>query len=167
MARMLTAFRTMDMTMLQLLNARERADDDYADLFHRTDPRFKFLGVKRPEGSRTCTIEAIWQPDSDINHGEKRDYDAFDSPAPTDGTKENPVVIGHDTPMETSFSNGTQNGDKLDASTSAPVVGTEHIEAVDDSSKESDGIDTPQSSTSSTGVTAGAPDTIVGLSKDA
>ncbi|KAF2140298.1 uncharacterized protein K452DRAFT_335379 [Aplosporella prunicola CBS 121167] len=54
--------RSMDMTMLQLLNARERAEEDYAELFQNTDPGFKFLGVKRPPGSRTCTIEAVWQP---------------------------------------------------------------------------------------------------------
>ncbi|EKG18836.1 O-methyltransferase family 2 [Macrophomina phaseolina MS6] len=119
--------RTMDMTMLQLLNARERAEEDYRDLFHRTDPRFKFLGVKRPEGSRTCTIEAVWLPDLDtaaappvakpdssgastVVQGEKRDYEAFHSPVTAgsngiaDATKESPAVTAADTPMETSFS---------------------------------------------------------------
>lgn len=154
--------RTMDMTMLQLLNARERAEEDYKDLFHRTDPRFKFVGVKRPEGSRTCTIEAVWLPDLDTAtvqpvaeetngtpvavQGEKRDYEAFHSPVTAesngivDGTKENPAVIAADTPMETTFSNkdiqmtGTtpsQEADKLDAATSAPIVGNEHATAID------------------------------------
>ncbi|GME33715.1 putative o-methyltransferase family 2 protein [Neofusicoccum parvum] len=189
--------RTMDMTMLQLLNARERAEDDYAELFHRTDPRFKFLGVKRPEGSRTCTIEAVWLPDLDTTqpvaenvangatnavHGEKRDFEAFHSPATAehngapDGTKENPAVIAADTPMETTFSNdvpmagtaGSQNGDKLDAGTSAPIVGTEHAVAVDALAKEGDSAAVPQSSTVSTaGLAADVPDATAGASKDA
>ncbi|EJD50942.1 O-methyltransferase [Auricularia subglabra TFB-10046 SS5] len=58
--------RTMDMTMLQLLNARERATDDYAELFRTADPRFKFEGITRPEGSRTCIIAATWLPDRDL-----------------------------------------------------------------------------------------------------
>lgn len=185
------------MTMLQLLNARERAEDDYAELFHRTDPRFKFLGVKRPEGSRTCTIEAVWLPDLDTAqpvaenvangatnavHGEKRDFEAFHSPATAehngapDGTKENPAVIAADTPMETTFSNdvpmagtaGSQNGDKLDAGTSAPIVGTEHAVAVDALAKEGDSAAVPQSSTVSTaGLAADVPDATAGASKDA
>ncbi|KAL2349851.1 O-methyltransferase [Cryomyces antarcticus] len=52
--------RTMDVTMLELLNARERDVHDWDDLFRQADPRFKFLGVKRPEGSRMYTIEALW-----------------------------------------------------------------------------------------------------------
>ncbi|KAL0259111.1 hypothetical protein SLS55_006616 [Diplodia seriata] len=134
--------RSMDMTMLQLLNARERAEDDYAELFQRTDARFKFLGVKRPEGSRTCTIEAIWLPDTDTTqsvpvseandasvaaqngsvaapngtsdaHGEKRNYDTFDSPAPAEN-------------------GGTVNGKQgLNGVASAPIVGNEHATAID------------------------------------
>lgn len=129
----------MDMTMLQLLNARERAEDDYADLFQRTDPRFKFVGIKRPEGSRTCTIEAIWLPDSETTQngnvaapsepavqGEKRDYDAFHSPAPTEnnGTAVNGKQdhTAADTPMETSFP-------------SNDIVGNEHATAIDPPNK--------------------------------
>ncbi|KAK0663249.1 O-methyltransferase gsfB [Lasiodiplodia hormozganensis] len=131
--------RSMDMTMLQLLNARERAEDDYADLFQRTDPRFKFVGIKRPEGSRTCTIEAIWLPDSDTTQngnvaalsappvqGEKRDYDAFHSPAPTEnnGTAVNGKQdhTAADTPMETSFP-------------SNDIIGNEHATAIDPPNK--------------------------------
>lgn len=50
------------MTMLELLNARERGEDDYAELFQRADPRFKFLGVRTPKGCRMSIMEAVWQP---------------------------------------------------------------------------------------------------------
>ncbi|KAF2087636.1 S-adenosyl-L-methionine-dependent methyltransferase [Saccharata proteae CBS 121410] len=83
--------RTMDVTMLQLLNARERAEEDYAELFQRTDPRFKFVGVVRPEGSRTCTIEAIWQPSL---HSALEESDAFVHINGTDGSTESNETNG-------------------------------------------------------------------------
>jgi len=54
--------RSMDILMLQLLNAKERDVDDWAALFAMADPRFKFLGAKQPKGSRMSIMEAVWDP---------------------------------------------------------------------------------------------------------
>jgi hypothetical protein len=52
----------MDLTMLELLNAKERDVNDWIELFAMADPRFKFLGAKQPTGSRMSIMEAVWQP---------------------------------------------------------------------------------------------------------
>ena len=49
--------------MLELLNARERDEDDYTGLFKQADPRFKFLGARTSEGCRMHIMEAVWDPD--------------------------------------------------------------------------------------------------------
>ena len=46
--------------MLSILNARERDADEWRWLFEEADPRFTFLGVKRPKGSDLAIIEAVW-----------------------------------------------------------------------------------------------------------
>jgi hypothetical protein len=50
--------------MLQLLNAKERDDDDWLELFKMADPRFKYLGHTTPNGSRMSIMTAVWQPES-------------------------------------------------------------------------------------------------------
>ncbi|KAF2493859.1 O-methyltransferase [Lophium mytilinum] len=55
--------RTMDVTMLELLNAREREENDYAGLFKAADPRFKFTGARTSKGCRMHIMEAIWNPE--------------------------------------------------------------------------------------------------------
>ena len=50
----------MDMTMLSILNARERDADEWRSLFAEADPRFEFQGVKQPTGSNLAIMEAIW-----------------------------------------------------------------------------------------------------------
>ncbi|OCK75619.1 O-methyltransferase [Lepidopterella palustris CBS 459.81] len=55
--------RTMDVTMLELLNARERDENDYMELFKTADPRFKFLGAKTSKGCRMHIMEAVWDPE--------------------------------------------------------------------------------------------------------
>lgn len=55
--------RTMDVTMLELLNARERDEDDYTELFKQADPRFKFLGARTSKGCRMHIMEAVWNPE--------------------------------------------------------------------------------------------------------
>ena len=52
----------MDLTMLALLNAKERDVPGWIDLFAQADPRFKFLGAETPSGSRMSIMEAIWEP---------------------------------------------------------------------------------------------------------
>lgn len=56
--------RTMDVAMLQLLNARERDEKDYAELFQTADPRFKFTGARTTKGCRMHIMEAIWHPEA-------------------------------------------------------------------------------------------------------
>jgi hypothetical protein len=46
--------------MLVALNGRERGKDEWAALFKRADPRYKFLGAALPLGSRLWLIEAEW-----------------------------------------------------------------------------------------------------------
>ena len=52
----------MDLSMLQIQNSRERETQDWEDLFKDADPRFKFLGIQQPQGSKLAIIQAIWEP---------------------------------------------------------------------------------------------------------
>ncbi|PSR85763.1 S-adenosyl-L-methionine-dependent methyltransferase [Coniella lustricola] len=54
--------RRMDMVMLTLLNAQERSEAEFKELFRLADESFVFKGVTRPQGCRMSIIEAIWQP---------------------------------------------------------------------------------------------------------
>ena len=53
--------RTMDIYMLEILNAREREEVEWRESFRLADRRFKFPGVMRPEGSNLALIEARWE----------------------------------------------------------------------------------------------------------
>ncbi|KAK0718885.1 S-adenosyl-L-methionine-dependent methyltransferase [Apiosordaria backusii] len=59
--------RRMDVVMLSLLNAQERTEREFRELFqkagegHEEKGRFVFKGVTRPEGCRMSIIEAVWQ----------------------------------------------------------------------------------------------------------
>ncbi|KAJ9155625.1 O-methyltransferase [Pleurostoma richardsiae] len=55
--------RRMDMVMLALLNAQERTEDEFRELFRAADEGFVFKGVTRPEGCRMSIVEAVWKPD--------------------------------------------------------------------------------------------------------
>ena len=54
--------RGMDLTMLALLNAKERDVPDWIQLFAQADSRYKFIGAKTPTGSRMSIMEAVWEP---------------------------------------------------------------------------------------------------------
>ncbi len=54
-------FRTMDLVMLTLLNAQERTQGEFRELFERVDPRFRFRGATRPKGCRMSIVEAVWE----------------------------------------------------------------------------------------------------------
>ncbi|TGO30458.1 hypothetical protein BPAE_0005g00540 [Botrytis paeoniae] len=56
--------RSMDLTMLESQNSRERALEDWAKLFGDADPRFTFKGGKQPAGSNLWILEAFWDRDS-------------------------------------------------------------------------------------------------------
>lgn len=55
--------RNVDIIMMAAMNARTREQRDWAILFETADPRFKFLGTKKPENSRMWIIEAEWEGD--------------------------------------------------------------------------------------------------------
>ncbi|KAI1764917.1 S-adenosyl-L-methionine-dependent methyltransferase [Hypoxylon sp. FL1150] len=55
--------RSMDMVMLTLLNAQEREERDFIQLFEQADDGFVFKGITRPQGCRMSIIEAVWKPD--------------------------------------------------------------------------------------------------------
>jgi len=44
-------------------NAKERSGQEWATLFAKTDPRFKFQGVTIPPGAKIAIIEAKWNPE--------------------------------------------------------------------------------------------------------
>lgn len=47
--------------MKTMTNAKEREGGDWAALFAKTDPGFKFLGITPPPpGARDAIIEAEW-----------------------------------------------------------------------------------------------------------
>lgn len=50
----------MDLTMLSLLNARERDRDAWESLFRQADERFIVVDVQTPSGSNAGIIEAKW-----------------------------------------------------------------------------------------------------------
>ncbi|PVH73053.1 S-adenosyl-L-methionine-dependent methyltransferase [Cadophora sp. DSE1049] len=54
------ASRNLDICMMVAMNAKEREEGDWEALFQKADPRFKYLGAKRPDGSRMSLIEAEW-----------------------------------------------------------------------------------------------------------
>ncbi|MCJ1246594.1 hypothetical protein MMC30_003803 [Trapelia coarctata] len=53
--------RNMDVVMLMLLNAQERDEVQWANLFRRADERFRYLGARRPEGAVLSIIEVAWE----------------------------------------------------------------------------------------------------------
>ncbi|KAK7739028.1 hypothetical protein SLS53_005926 [Cytospora paraplurivora] len=53
--------RRMDLVMLTLLNAQERTEAEFRELFRLADERFVFKGVTRPKGCRMSIIEAVWE----------------------------------------------------------------------------------------------------------
>ena len=52
----------MDVMMMTITNSKERQMDEWATLFSEADPRFKFKGGHKQDGSRLWTIEAVWEP---------------------------------------------------------------------------------------------------------
>jgi hypothetical protein len=50
----------MDLTMMEIGNAKERDLDEWKQLFEQADERFVFKGPKMPPGSRLAILEATW-----------------------------------------------------------------------------------------------------------
>jgi hypothetical protein len=51
----------MDLTTLEIGNAKERDLGEWKSLFEHADPRFIFKGIKQPLGSRLAILEAMWE----------------------------------------------------------------------------------------------------------
>jgi hypothetical protein len=50
----------MDLTMMEIGNAKERDLEEWQQLLKQADMRFIFKGVKMPPGSNLAVIEARW-----------------------------------------------------------------------------------------------------------
>lgn len=61
------ALRLMDISMKAFNNARERDLESWLALFMTADPRFRFLGIKVPQGARMAIIEAEWMGEDQEN----------------------------------------------------------------------------------------------------
>ena len=59
---LLTLDRMMDIMMMSLMNGKERELDQWKALFEQADPRFKWQGGSKPDGSRLWIIKASWEP---------------------------------------------------------------------------------------------------------
>ncbi|CAO2648170.1 Nn.00g090920.m01.CDS01 [Neocucurbitaria sp. VM-36] len=53
--------RAMDLTMLEIGNAKERDLGEWMTLFGQADARFVFKDMKQPPGSKLAIIEALWE----------------------------------------------------------------------------------------------------------
>ncbi|KAF7879473.1 hypothetical protein EAF04_000669 [Stromatinia cepivora] len=56
--------RSMDLTMMELQDARERELDDWAKLFEEADKGFRFKGGKKLDRANLWILEAVWEGDS-------------------------------------------------------------------------------------------------------
>ncbi len=52
----------MDIMMLSLMNGKERELDQWKALFEQADPRFKWNGGSKPDGSRLWIYKVTWEP---------------------------------------------------------------------------------------------------------
>lgn len=55
--------------MKELLNAKERTSEDWKQLFHDADPRFKLLQIKKPPASELSIIEFSWEWETPNTNG--------------------------------------------------------------------------------------------------
>jgi hypothetical protein len=53
--------RSLDLCMIAMFNSKERTVEEWAALFQKADPRFKFLGAKKPDESLLWIIEVVWE----------------------------------------------------------------------------------------------------------
>ncbi|CCE33226.1 related to sterigmatocystin 7-O-methyltransferase precursor [Claviceps purpurea 20.1] len=59
--------RGMDLIMLTLLNAQERNEEQFKELFRAAHEGFVFKGVSRSPGCRMSVVEAVWDPKPEVN----------------------------------------------------------------------------------------------------
>ena len=58
-------YSTMDLTMQQMFNTRERTETDWKKLVAQADSRFEWVCVHRPPGSALGIIEIAWSGDQE------------------------------------------------------------------------------------------------------
>jgi hypothetical protein len=51
----------MDLTMLEIGNAKERDLLEWKHIFEQADSRFSFKGMRQPQGSKLAFLEVIWE----------------------------------------------------------------------------------------------------------
>ena len=61
---MLTKNSNFDLSMKQLLNAKERDAEDWASLFKAADPGFRLQRIQMPKESKLAIVEVIWEGES-------------------------------------------------------------------------------------------------------
>ncbi|KAH8696533.1 putative O-methyltransferase [Talaromyces proteolyticus] len=59
--------RAMDLTMLEIGNAKERDLGEWESLFEQAHPKFVFKGMRQPPGSRLAILEATWAGGAESN----------------------------------------------------------------------------------------------------
>lgn len=59
--------RSMDLTMLQLLNAREREAQEWVALFQQADDRYELINNVKPEGSSLSLLEFQWKGSEEMS----------------------------------------------------------------------------------------------------
>jgi hypothetical protein len=55
--------------MKELLNAKERTSEDWKQLFHDADPRFKLSQIKKPPASELSIVEFTWEGEAPNTNG--------------------------------------------------------------------------------------------------
>ncbi|EUC41662.1 hypothetical protein COCMIDRAFT_8664 [Bipolaris oryzae ATCC 44560] len=53
--------RGIDLTMLEIGNAKERSLDEWKAILQAADARFKFRNMHHPQGSNLAIVEAVWE----------------------------------------------------------------------------------------------------------
>ncbi|KAI5464567.1 putative O-methyltransferase [Mariannaea sp. PMI_226] len=91
--------RSMDLVMLSLLNAQERTETEFRELFKAADERFVFKGVMRPTGCRMSIVEAVWQPES-VEKAEAEEVTDEVEDKKTEAPAEEAKVENGETPAE-------------------------------------------------------------------
>ena len=55
------ARRSMDFTVKEIQNSRDRELGEWVELFQKADSRLQFEGAVQPEGSELCILTVEWK----------------------------------------------------------------------------------------------------------
>ncbi len=62
-------YSNLDLGMKELLNAKERTSENWKQLFHDADPRFKLSQIKKPPASELSIVEFTWEGEAPNTNG--------------------------------------------------------------------------------------------------